>query len=111
MLLDRLMGLRRHEAPGSEPCTACTDADLSWMLLRICQALPKHMPQATAVIRALSRNRIAAWKGDRAAILAQSTHHLYCYLWSTAVFQGSVRDHYVGPFLRDTLNDPALFAI
>ncbi len=111
MLMDRLMGLRWHEAADDEPRTACTDADLAWMFLHLCEVMPERMPQALAVIRALSQKRIAAWHNGRGAILAESTHHLYCCLWGTAVFQDCVRDDYIGPYLRDTLNDPGLFAI
>jgi predicted NAD/FAD-binding protein len=39
------------------------------MLLRLCEVLPEHMPEAMAVIGALAQKRIAAWQADRRAIL------------------------------------------
>jgi hypothetical protein len=43
--------------------------------------------------------------------LTKSDASDYCYLWGTAVFQSCVRDHYTGGYVRDTLNDPALFRV
>ena len=69
-----------------------------------------NMPAMEAIRRASAR-RVRAWHQDRDAILPLDTHDLYCYLWVTAVFQSCVRDHYRGGFVRDTLNDPALFRL
>ena len=60
-------------------------------------------------MRRVSARRVEAWHADPQGALNLDTHHLYCFLWSTAVFQGCVCDHYVGGYLRDTLNDPALY--
>jgi hypothetical protein len=110
-LADRLLGLRWQDAPDEEPRTVCTDGDWAWLLLRLGEQIPHNAAPALEAIRRVSARRVRARHEDRNAILALDTHHLYCYLWVTTVFQSCVRDHYRGGFLRDTLNDPALFRL
>ncbi len=110
-LLRRLLDLRWDEAADSEPRTVCTDGDWALLLLRLADRVPTAFPEIMAAIRRVSARRLRAWTGTREAILATGTHHLYCYLWVTAVFQSAVRDHYRGGIVRDTLNDPTLFRL
>jgi hypothetical protein len=111
LLMSRLLGLRWDEVADSEPRTLCTDGDWAWLLLRLCEHVPHYGEAAISAIRRVSARRVREWHANREAILGVSTHHLYCYLWVTAVFQSCVRDHYTGGYLRDTLNDPALFRL
>jgi hypothetical protein len=108
MLLRRLLDLRWEDADHAEPRTFCTDGDWALLLLNLCNALPAAFPQVMAVIRRVSARRVCDWHANRDTILSASTHHLWCYLWVTAVFQAAVRDHYAGGVVIDTLNDPAL---
>ncbi len=110
-LLRRLLELRWDEAAEREPRTVCTDGDWALLLLRLADLVPTAFPEIMAAIRRVSARRRRAWAETREAILAAGTHHLYCYLWVTAVFQSAVRHHYRGGFVRDTLNDPALFRL
>jgi hypothetical protein len=110
-LARRLLDLHWDDAPDSAPRTVCTDGDWAWLLLRLCERLPRHAPAALRAIRRVSARRVRQWQANREAALALDTHHLYCFLWVTAVFQSCVRDHYSGGVLRDTLNDPALFRL
>lgn len=111
MLLRRLLELRWDEAGNREQCTFCTDGDWALLLLRLCDAVPVGFAPAMAAIRRVSARRVREWYDHRAAILSASTHHLWCYLWVTAVFQASVRDHYAGGVVIDTLNKPELFRL
>ncbi len=110
-LLWRLLELRWDEVEDCQPRTFCTDGDWALLLLRLADCVPTAFPAVMAAIRRVSARRLRAWfdTETREAILTAGTHHLYCYLWVTAVFQSAVRDHYRGGFVRDTLNDPALF--
>lgn len=110
-IAQRLLGLRWEDASDDEQRTVCTDGDWAWMLLRLSEQRPQYFGEAMTAIRRVSERRIADWSRNREAILQNSTFHLYCYLWVTAVFQSCVRDHYSGGYLRDTLNDPALFRL
>ena len=108
MLLRRLLNLRWDEAGDDEPRTFCTDGDWALLLLRLCEAVPDSFVPAMAAIRRVSARRVRNWCTNRDTILSVSTHHLWCHLWVTAVFQAAVRDHYAGGVVIDTLNDPAL---
>ncbi len=110
-LVRRLLDLHWEEAPDTERRTVCTDGDWAWLLLRLSEALPHHAEAALDAIRRVSVRRVQAWQTDCKPTLSRSTHHLYCYIWVTAVFQSCMRDHYTGGYLRDTLNDPALFRL
>ncbi len=111
MLLRRLLGLRWEDADDAEPRTFCTDGDWALLLLRLCEAVPDGFAPAMSAIRRVSARRVHDWHANRDTILSASTHHLWCYLWVTAVFQAAVRDHYAGGVVIDTLNDPALFRL
>ncbi len=111
LLCQRLQDLHWDEAPENGPRTVCTDGDWAWLLLRLSTQLPQHAETCLQAIRRVSERRVQAWHNNRRNILCLDTHHLFCYLWSTAVFQSCIREHYVGGFVRDTLNDPALFRI
>ncbi|MFW5803338.1 MAG: hypothetical protein ACOCWJ_05410 [Verrucomicrobiota bacterium] len=108
LLIDRMLGLGWDAVPDSEHRTQCTDADWAWALLRLVEHRPEHAPRIFAAIRRVSARRVRAWNTAPEANLTLSTHHLYCYLWSSAVFQSAVRDHYTAGYLRDTQNAPAL---
>jgi len=110
-LMRRLLDLRWETVDDDVSRTVCTDGDWALLLLRLCDLLPSHFETAMAAIRRVSARRVHDWHADRAAILAHDTHHLYCYLWVTAVFQACVREHYAGGVVIDTLNDPMLFRI
>lgn len=111
LMLARLLGLRWDEAPDSESRTFCTDGDWAVLLLQLARRLPQHAKPIMEAVRRVSARRVRQWHEDRESILGDDTHDLYCYLWSTAVFQGAVREHYCGGVLRDTFNDPALFRL
>jgi hypothetical protein len=111
LLIQRLFDLRWEDAPDGEQRTFCTDGDWAWLLLRLSEHLPHHAERVLAAIRKVSARRVRAWQENREAVLIATTHELYCYLWSTAVFQSCVREHYAGGFVRDTFNDPALFRL
>ncbi len=111
MLLDRLLDLKWEDVPGTVGRTACTDGDWAWVLLHLRDQLPQHGERIMAAIRKVSARRVRQWHGDRQSILSQTTHDIYCYLWSSAVFQSCVRDHYRGAPLTDTLNNPTLFRL
>ncbi len=109
MLIQRLFNLEWEHAHDNVPRTFCTDGDWALVLLNLCKQLPHHYEQAISAIRRVSSRRVKAWYEQRELILGDDTHDLYCYLWSTAVFQSCVRDHYSVGYIRDTFNDPALF--
>jgi hypothetical protein len=111
MLIQRLMGLQWEDAPEAEARTVCTDGDWAWMLMRLCMQQPRYFEPTLAAIRKVSARRVRAWHEHPEAVLNATTHSLFCYLWVTAVFQSVVREHYQGGYLRDTLNDPALFRL
>ncbi len=111
LLIKRLLDLKWEEAPDREQRTFCTDADWAWMLLRLVEHRPRIAETALGAIRKVSARRVRAWHDDPQAVLSADTHHLYCYLWSTAVFQSCVRRDYTGGYLRDTFNDPSLFRL
>lgn len=110
-LLHRLLPLHWHDASDDEQRTICTDADWAWMLLRLAEHRPRFAELIMQQVRRVSARRVRAWRADPEATLRLSTHHLYCHLWSTAVFQSCVRDHYVAGYVRDTLNDPSVFRL
>jgi len=107
-LLRRLLDLRWDDAGDDEQRTCCTDGDWALLLLRLCETVPDGFVPSMAAIRRVSARRVRNWHAHRDTILSLSTHHLWCYLWVTAVFQATVRDHYAGGVVIDTLNDPAL---
>ncbi len=109
LLLARLFGLSWDQVPDSEMRTVCTDGDWAWLLLRLCEQRPKYFPAAMAAIRRVSARRVRQWGEQPEQILAASTHHIYCHLWVTGLFQSCVRDHYAGGRLRDTLNEWSLY--
>ncbi len=111
LLLDRLLGLHWDKAPDGEFRTVCTDGDWAHMLLRLAEQIPGAAEPVLAAIRRVSARRVRGWQEHPEKVLALDTHHLYCYLWVTGVFQSCVRDHYRGGYVRDTLNDPALFRL
>jgi len=111
LLMGRLRELRWESAPESAHRTICTDSDWAWMLLRLCEQVPRHLEAVMPAIRQVSARRVAAWHAGGMALARTSTFHLYCFLWGTAVFQSCVREHFTGGYLRDTLNDPALFRL
>lgn len=109
LLLRRLLELRWEDAPDSMPRTCCTDGDWALLLLQLMRQLPQHAERSMVAIRRVSARRVRAWNQDRETILGDCTHSLYCYLWSTAVFQSCAREHYTDGLVRDTFNDPALY--
>lgn len=111
LILDRLKGLGWEQVGDEVPRTVCTDGDWAWMLLRLSEIFPTEMVWIMDAIRRVSLRRVRTWREDSESILRLSTHHLYCYLWVTAVFQSCTRDHYTGGYIRDTLNDPSLFRL
>ncbi len=111
LVMRRLLDLCWEDADDTVYRTICTDGDWAWLLLRLIERLPRHAERAMTAIRRVSARRVAAWVADRESILSECTHALYCYLWSTSVFQSCARDHYDGGYVRDTLNDPALFRL
>lgn len=111
LLIQRLLGLRWNEVDNDVQRTVCTDGDWALLLLNLCNVLPAAFPAVMTAVRAVSARRVRHWHVNRETIMAADTHHLYCYLWVTAVFQSVVRDHYAGGVVIDTLNDPALFRL
>ncbi len=111
LLLRRLLELRWDEVADGEPRTFCTDGDWAVLRLRLCIEFPESFPDAMRAIRRVSARRVLEWLDRRDGILAAGTHHLYCYLWSTAVFQSHASEHYSGGIVRDTFNDPALMCL
>ncbi len=111
LLARRLFDLQWDEVPEGEQRTVCTDGDWAWLLLRLVEHIPKHAESAISAIRRVSARRVRVWHESRESVLSVSTHDLYCYLWSTAVFQSCVREHYTLGFVRDTFNDPSLFQL
>lgn len=111
MLAARLFDLNWEAAPDSEKRTFCTDGDWALLLLALARQEPSLAGRALSAVHLVSARRVRDWYRQREAILEASTHDLYCYLWSTAVFQDCVREHYPGGYLRDTFNDPALFRV
>lgn len=108
ILLRRLLDLCWDEAGDDVQRTFCTDGDWALLLINLCNALPDAFPGVVAAIRRVSARRVRDWRVNRARILEDGTHHLYCYLWVTAVFQSVVREHYEGGVVIDTLNNAAL---
>lgn len=111
LLLRRLLDLRWDDAPAGLQRTCCTDGDWAILLLQLIRQLPQHADRVMTAIRRVSARRVRAWNQDQATILGDCTHDLYCHLWSTAVFQSCVREHYTGGAVRDTFNDPVLFRL
>lgn len=111
LIADRLLGLNWDDADDDVSRTICTDGDWALVLLQLCHQLPRYTDRVMSAIRRVSRRRVAKWHENQEDIMGLDTHHLYCYLWNTAVFQSCVRDHYAGGYLRDTLNDPALYQL
>lgn len=111
MLFRRLLDLRWGEAGVDEQRTVGTDGDWALLLLNLCHVLPAAFPEAMAAILRVSARRVRDWHARHNAILSATTHHLWCYLWVTAVFQAAVRDHYTGGVAIDTLNNPAFYRL
>jgi len=111
LLLRRLLGLRWEKGEDDVHRTICTDGDWALLLLRLRNQRPAESERIMQAIRTVSARRVRAWRADPEAVLSNSTHNLYCYLWVTAVFQSCVRDHYRGGFVKDTLNDPFLYRL
>lgn len=111
LLLRRMIDLRWDAVPDVEQRTVCTDGDWALVLRNLCDALPHEAERVMAAIRRVSARRVRRWHERPGAVLGLGTFDLYCYLWVTAVFQSCVREHYTGGFVRDTLNDPALFRL
>mgnify|MGYP006301324329 CR=1 len=110
LLIDRLLGLRWDRAADDEHRTVCTDGDWALLLLRLIEHRPAIARDAIAAIRRVSARRVRQWYERRDELFAVSNHHLFCYLWVTAVFQSAVREHYHGGLaIWDTLNEPALY--
>jgi hypothetical protein len=111
LLLRRLLDLHWDTAAKDEHRTVCTDGDWALLLLELSKLLPSRFAEVMGAITRVSARRVRDWHENREAILSTSTHHLYCYLWVTAVFQAAVRDHYATGVVIDTLNNPALFRL
>ena len=111
LLLRRLLALRWEDVNDDIRRTVCTDGDWALLLLHLRDQLPEQSERTMAAIRKVSARRIAAWRQSREAVLNDTTHNIYCYLWVTAVFQSCIRDHYRGAPIKDTLNAPELFRL
>lgn len=110
-LFDRLMALEWDRAGDEVRRTDCTDGDWAWLLLRLAEMCPGRWEDVMAAIRRVSARRVAQWQADLKSVLDRPTFFIYCALWGTALFQHTCREHFTGPFMRDTLNDPSLFRI
>lgn len=91
--------------------TYCTDADWAWMLSGLAQLRPEYYRRVRRVIREVSHQRVGEWNGGFVKLREMSTHHIHCFLWSTALFQNLDRESFTGPRLLDTMNEPSLFRI
>ncbi len=111
LLMRRLLDLHWDTVAEDEHRTVCTDGDWALLLLELSKLLPSRFAEVMEAITRVSARRVRDWHENREAILSTSTHHLYCYLWVTAVFQATVRAHYATGVVIDTLNNPALFRL
>lgn len=110
-LSEQLLSLNWTDPKVANHQTACTDADWAWLLLRLARQRPQIYQEAMRQIRVVSSRRVEQWHEQSEALLADRTFNFYCFLWSTAVYQHAVPDHFTGPPLLDTLNLPALFRL
>lgn len=110
-LIRRLLDLRWDLVDETVERTVCTDGDWAILLLRLCEILPDYYVQVHEAILRVSARRVREWHYNRSRVLELNTHHLFCYLWGTAVFQAVVRDHYTGGVVIDPLNDPSLYRL
>lgn len=111
LLINRLLNLKWNERRKSEMQTICTDGDWAWMLIELSKILPEYFVEVMQQIKDVSYQRVLEWNRGTINLNELSTHHIYCYMWVTAQFQHLVRDHYIGPWLHDTLNSPELFRL
>ena len=111
LILKRLLGLDWPLVRQREGRTYCTDADWAWMLSEVVKQSPRMYPLVSSSILKVSRQRVLEWNLGRVELAQMSTHHLYCYLWSTALFQDLDRAGFVGSYIMDTLNQPAFFRL
>lgn len=91
--------------------TLCSDADWAWLLMVSTRQEPEYFPVAIENVRQVALMRATEWNDRAIDLTSMSTHHLYCHLWSTALFQDLSRECFSGPFIPDTLNQPALFRL
>lgn len=111
LLINRLLNLDWHKKRQQEEMTLCTDGDWGWMLMELCKLKPMYFEKAITQIKSVSKQRMYEWNHQVIDISALSTHHIYCYLWVTALFQHLDRSIFRGPWLHDTLNSPHLFRL
>jgi hypothetical protein len=107
----RLLDLDWPSKRRSSKITLCSDADWAWLLMVLARQEPEVFPAAYEAIANVARARAVEWNSGTAALPAMSTHHLYCHLWSTALYQDLCRVFFRGPYIPDTLNVPSLFRI
>lgn len=109
ILINRLLDLEWHINRSSEKATLCTDGDWAWMLVELCKLKPAYFERAIDQIKSVGKQRVHEWNSQSIDISRLSTHHIYCYLWVTALFQDLDRTLFRGTWLYDTLNSPQLF--
>ena len=111
LLASRLLGLDWHHVRAGEYKTLCTDGDWAWNLLELMKLQPGLADEAMSQIAGVSRERASEWNGGAISLSALTTHHIYCHLWVTALFQHADRERFKGAWLQDTLNSPHLFRL
>ena len=109
ILIKRLLDLEWENVSDTERRTECTDGDWAAILLSLCNQLPEHFPDVMSRIRKVAERRVAEWNEQADAILQKPTFLLYCFLWGMGLFQQHIRDCFRGPYIWNTLDDPALF--
>ena len=110
-LADQLLALNWDDPQVAEKQTMCTDADWAWLLQQLLRHCPEISEEAYRQIRKVSARRVTQWHEQSDVLLEVRTFDFYSFLWSTAVYQRAVPDHFTGPALLDTLNMPALFRL
>lgn len=111
LLLNRLLGLYWPQRREVEKQTMCTDADWAWCLMELIKLVPRRAVPIMRQIEHVCNSRAHEWQSQRVRFEELSTHHIYCYLWSTALFQDLVRRDFSGPYMLDTLNLPSLYRL
>lgn len=109
MFIEHLKSLNWANARRDSDRTYCTDADWAWLTLKLAQQSPRHLKRAMLDIQSVSVQRTLEVRDFINSIDGVSTHHIYCFLWSSACFQSMCRQHFDGQHLWDTLNHPPLF--
>lgn len=110
-MIRRLLDLDWPASRKKVRSTFCSDADWAWLLTVLAQQNPELFLQVRKDIRRVAAARAQEWNAGVMEFSIISTHHLYCFLWSTARFQDLCREFFEGQFLPDTLNWPCLFRV